>query len=145
MPDSNALLGFGVVYEIGDDALDPPTDWIEEAEVNQITPPNTQAADVEVTHMQSPNRTREYIAGLIEPGDASFGINWIPNDTTGQLMLSLKTSGERRSHRITWPNGVTWTFRAYVKGFEPSTPMDDKMTATVTCKVSASVVEAAGS
>lgn len=138
---TNAILGYDTLYEIHDGA-DPGTfDAI--AEVIAITPPNEQADDIEATHLKSPNRTREYIAGLIEPGEMSFQINWVPNDTTGQLLLALKASGDTRQHRITWPNGVTWTFSAYIKGFEPTTPIDDRLTATITARVTGSTVEAA--
>ena len=143
MPETNAMIGYGTIYEIGVDTDTPPASFTEVAEVIGITPPNSQVDDVEATHLRSPNRTREYIAGLVEPGDCSLEINWIPNDTTGQLLLGLKASGERRQHKITWPNGVTWTFTAYVKGFEPGLPTDDRMTATVTCKVAGSLIEAA--
>ena len=137
---TNAIIGYDTLYEIEDG--ESPAAFQAVAEVISITPPNEQVNDVNATHMKSPNRTMEYIAGMIEPGDCSLEINWIPNDTTGAFLLGLKNSGATRQHRITWPNGVTWTFSAYVKGFEPQSPIDDRMTATVTCKVAGSVLEA---
>lgn len=139
---SNAIIGYDTLYEIHDGA--DPGVFEAVAEVISISPPNDQSDDIDVTHFKSPNRTREFVPGLIDPGEASFEINWIPNDTTGALILTLKNSGEKRQHRITWPNGVTWTFSGYVKGFEPSSPINDRMTAVVTIKVSSTTVEAAG-
>lgn len=138
---TNAIIGHGLVYAIEDSPAGTGT-FTNVAEVIDLTPPNTMTDDVDATHFESPNKFREYIPGLIEPGDCSFRINWIPNDTTGARLMALRTSGEVLQHQVTWPNGVTWTFSAYVKGFEPDTPIDGRMTATVTCKVSGSVVEA---
>lgn len=137
---SNAIIGYDTAYAIHDGEDPGAFDTI--AEVISITPPNEQADDVEATHFKSANRTREYIAGLIEPGEASFDINWIPGDATATIILDLKASGDIRQHRITWPNATTWTFSGYIKGFEPQSPIDDRMTATVTIKVTSSTVEA---
>lgn len=135
---TTALLGYGATYAIDDGA----GQFVPLAEVVDITPPNQQIEDVEATHMTSPNRTREYIAGLIDPGEASLTINWVPNNATDQRLLELRDSGEALPHRITWSNGVTWTFTGYVKGFEPGAPIDDRMTAVVTLRVSGSTVVA---
>lgn len=132
MADTEALLGYNTLYEI----KDAGGVYVTVGEVTEITPPNQQVADVVATHLRSPNRTHEYIPGFIEPGEASLTINWIPGGTTDVLILGLKASGAKRMHRVTWPNGVKWEFTAYVKGFEPATPIDDRMTATVSLKVS---------
>ncbi|WP_199925140.1 phage tail tube protein [Neorhizobium sp. SOG26] len=62
---------------------------------------------IDTTHMQSPGRRREYIAGLIDNGEASFEINYIPGSDTDILLRTLMDSGETVQHRITFPNGVT--------------------------------------
>ncbi|MCG7520849.1 phage tail tube protein [Ruegeria sp. Ofav3-42] len=133
---TNALLGYDTAYAIHD-GQDPGA-FQDIAEVMEITPPNEQSDDVEATHYKSPGKKREYIQGLTDPGEMTFGINWIPSDATDTIIQGLKASGEKRDHRITWPNGVTWTFNGYIKGFEPTAPIDDRMTATVTVRVSGS-------
>lgn len=134
MADTEALLGYNTLYEI----KDAGGAYAIVGEVTEVTPPNEQASDVVATHLRSPDRKHEYIPGFIEPGEASLSINWIPGNPTDVLLQDLKVSGARRMHRITWPNGVAWEFTGYVKGFEPSAPIDDRMTATVTLKVSGS-------
>lgn len=131
MAASNAISAFGISFEI-DDGLGV---YDQIGEVTDITAPNQQIEDIDVTHHASPGRTREYIAGLNEPGEMSVEINWIPSDASDVIIQTLKTNGTKRNMRITWPNAVTWTFLGYVKGFEPGNPIDGKLAATVTVKV----------
>lgn len=131
MPETNALLGYGILYEISDGA----GGWTEVAEVTDLAPPNQQVEEVEASHLRSPGKTREFIPGWNDPGEASLTINWIPGDGTDTLIRGLKATAARRSHRITWPNGFTWTFSGFIKGFEPASPMDDRMTGVVAIRV----------
>jgi predicted secreted protein len=141
MPASNALLGYGSVFEIVSDSS--PDLYVALSEVKSITPPSADVDQVEVTHMQSPNRYREFISGLIDGGEASFEMNFIPGSTSDDRIFELLGlpvgQSRRRSCRISFPNGVTWTFDGEVTGYEPTVPFDDAMTATVTLKVTGGV------
>lgn len=134
MPATAAVLGYNTKVAFENDAS--PQVYVEIAEVTEVSPPNQQTDQVEATHMQSPNRTREFISGLIDPGEMSFTINWIPGNASDQRIQALKASGEYVNTKVTWPNLVTWSFLGSVTGFEPDSPIDDRMTATVTVKVS---------
>lgn len=142
MPDSAALLGYGSIFSIDDE--DSPTNYTEIAEVKSITPPSEQIDMIDVTHMQSPDRRREFISGLVDGGEASFEMNFIPGNTADlrlNVLLSLPAGvSRRRSCRITYPNGVLQTFNGELTGYEKSVPFDDAMTATVTFKVTGAVV-----
>lgn len=146
MAESEAMLGYGtrVFIESPDSPNDSPPTFLEMAEVFNATPPNAEVDDVEVTHNTSPNRTREYIAGLIEPGEASFEMNFIPGSVSDLTLQSLKISGTRVRTRYLFPNNVYWEFSATVKGYEPSVETADKMTATVTMKVSGDTATGTG-
>jgi len=132
MVATRAIIGYGTTVFVSDTAS--PGVYTQIAEVIEVTPPNAQVDDVEATH----NRTREYIAGLIEGGEAAIGMNRIPGSTTEILLMGLQTTGERRSIRIVWPNNTIWEFVGHVKGYETSSPIDDRMTATCTFKVDGS-------
>lgn len=137
MAETAASIGYGSFFHI---SRDNEATWIELAEVMEITPPNDTVDEVDATHMQSPNRTREFIPGLIDPGEASFEQNFVPGSASDLLIAEIKTAGERVKCRITFPNGVTWKFSAWVSGYEPAVPTDDKMTSTVTWRVTGSTV-----
>ena len=133
MVATRAMLGYGTTVFLNDSSS--PGVFTQLQEVTEVNPPNAQVDDVEATHMTSDNRTREYIAGLIEAGEASVAMNRIPGSATEILLLGLQTSGQKVLCRITWPNGGIWEFLTHVKGYETSSPIDDRMTATATLKV----------
>ena len=141
MPESEAMLGYGSVFQIATETS--PDSYVDMAEVISITPPSANVDQVDVTHMQSPNRYREFIDGLIDGGEASFDINFVPgnsaDDRIWELLALPPGTNHRRNCRISFPNGTTWTFLGTLTGYEPDVPVDDKMTATVTFKVSGSI------
>jgi hypothetical protein len=129
---SDAILGYGIVYEIA--SADSPGTWDELGEVTDIELPSDETEEVDVTHYQSLDRTREFLAGLINPGEASFTINWIPGNATDLILRALRVSGDTRQHRITFSSGVSVTFPAFIKGYAPSAPIDDRLSAQFTIK-----------
>lgn len=138
---SDAMIGYGgkVYVETAGSPSQSPPDYHELSEVTNITPPNFETDEVDVTHMQSPNRTREKIAGLTDPGEASFEMNWVPGSATDIILLDLKTAGTVVSWKMEWPNGTYWEFTGFVKGYEPSAETEDKMSATCTISVAGDV------
>jgi len=135
---SNARLGFGSVFEIVDD--NSPDLFVAMAEIKSVKPPSAKVDQVEVTHMQSPGMYREFISGLIDSGEASFVMNFIPNSASDSrifALLNLPIGVSRlRAMRCSFPNGTTWSFTGQIVGYEPEVPFDSVMTATVTVKVS---------
>lgn len=129
---TDARIGFGTKYGIRR-AGGP---LVQIAEVLNVTPGEATADRVDATHMLSPGRRREYIGGLIDNGEASLEINWIPGNPTDVLLRELMSTGETAEHVITFNNGVTVEFEAVVTGFGKVIPIDDRMTATVGVAVS---------
>jgi len=133
---TDAHIGYGTLYEIFDPTLD---EFIEVAEVINVTPGEATADRIDATHMQSPNRRREYISGLIDNGEASFEINWVPGSDTDEMLRTLFESGQTVEHRITFPGSTprnTVTYEASIIGYSKAIPIDDRMTATITVAVS---------
>lgn len=131
-----AMIGYGTLVSIHDGAT--PGVFVELEEIYSVTPPNQQVDQVEATHNASPNRTREFIPGLISPGECSFEMNFIPGSDSDVMLTALKAAGTNNQVKVTFPNLVTWEFLASVTGYEPSSPTDDRMTVTVTLTVSGS-------
>ena len=111
-----------------------------------ITLPNPQVSDIEATHFESPNRRREYIAGLIEDGEVQFGFNYVPGGAVDTLVMAAIEDGVVRDMEVIIPdgaNGYKFAFDVVVRGWERSIPMDDRMTATLTARVTGPVTASA--
>jgi predicted secreted protein len=118
------------------------------SEITGITLPNPQTAEVEATHMDSPNRRREYIAGMIEDGEGTFEMNYVPGSATDALIREAQESGEQRSYKIVIPDGTDYwsvTGTLIVRGYERNVPIDDRMTATLTVRFTGESDEDQGS
>jgi hypothetical protein len=135
---TDASIGYLSEFRLGDGAS--PEVFTAVAEVFAITPPSDTVDVVDATHMQSPNRTREFIDGLIDPGETSFEMNFIPGGAGDDAIQAWKAAGGAKNCQIKYPNGVTWSFSGVLTGYEPDIPVDDRMTATVTIKVTGSYV-----
>lgn len=134
---TQASIGYGSFFHISQDS---GSTWIEIAEVFDITPPSSTVDMVDATHMQSPNREREFISGLSDPGSASFEMAFIPGSPSDLKIQEIRGAGERVLCRITFPNAVKWQFTGLLETYEPAIPTEDRMTASVSFKVSGSTV-----
>lgn len=108
------------------------------AEVSEITPPNETVNAVTYASLDSPYM--KALAGIIDPGEASFEMSFVPGSSSETLIVTTLHARAVKKFRIVFPNLATWTFDGIVTGYEPATPNDDRMTATVTIKVSGAVL-----
>lgn len=136
---TNADIGYDTVFAIETSA----GVFTALAEVFEVTPPEITVDQVEVTHFKSAGRSREYIPALSDNGAASASMNYVPSSATDQLIDTLLGSGDVSTMRITYPNGATVTFDAFVSGYSKSIPVADRMTADVQFKVTGAVTMAA--
>lgn len=132
MPDTQARIGHGITFEMADMAT--PDTFVYLEEVFDITLPSDSGDTPDASSMQSPNKTREFIEGMNDPGEASFEMNYVPGSASDKALIAAK--GKRKWCRVTFPNGVQMLFVGIRSGYERTAPTDDKMTASVTFKVS---------
>lgn len=135
---TQASIGNGAQFQI--ESATPGT-YTALAEVFDITPPNEVTDVIDASHMGSPDR--EFVMGLTDPGETSFEMNFVPGSTSEGLILAAKAARVAKNFRIVFPNAATWTFAGLLTGYEPAVPNDDKMTATVTIKVTGAVLREA--
>lgn len=132
MPDTQARIGHGTTFEMADAAT--PTVFTYLAEIYDLTPPSDTIDQVEASHMQSPNRTKEYISAMSDPGEVSFSMNYVPGSTSDAALRAAK--GKRKWCRITFPSGNQLLFFAELQSYAPTAPTNERMTADVALKVS---------
>lgn len=140
MATATAAIGFGTTFSLGDGA--DPEVFTALAEVLDVTPPSDAVDIIEVTHMTSPDRTKEFIAGLTDPGECSFDINFLPGAGDDTALQAKRQTATVSNYRITFPNAATWTFAGILTGYSPTAPVNDRMTASVTFKLTSSYTAA---
>jgi len=136
-------IGWGAEFQ-----LHNGTSLVALAGVFEMSVPNEQADDVEITHFKSAGKKREYIQGLIETGEGTISMNYVPGSATDILCRAAKDAGDTRAFKIVLPDDAgdpTWEIDGfcYVKGYERDIPVDDRMTATLTVKYTGDTTEAA--
>jgi hypothetical protein len=117
--------------------------------VTSVTPPEDMADEHEVTHLKSPGRRKEFIAGMIDGGEITVEINHVPNSATDQLCLAAKAAADTRAWKIVFPatDGTAlrqYTGNGFVKSYKvnPVVP-NEPMTSTMVIRCSGAVTEAA--
>jgi predicted secreted protein len=135
---TNATIGLGTLFKVGNGAV--PEIFTTVAEVTGITPPAMSRDTVDASHELSPEAWREFIAGMKDAGEVSFDMNFVPGSTDAanfMAELGLAGSAALKNRQIVFPDGSIMAFAAILTGYEPDAPIDDKMAASVTLKVSA--------
>jgi predicted secreted protein len=136
---TKAMIGMGSTFEMADPAT--PTVWTLISEVFDMSIPSSNPDQIDVTNFQSANRRREYIAGLVDSGEISFEMNYVPGSASDLALLAAL--GTTKNCRLTFPNGVRISFAGNVQTYEPKAPTDDRMTASVSFKVSGALTQTA--
>ena len=101
------------------------------AEIIDVTPPGASRPSIDTSHMTSASNRRLFKPGkLVDEGEAEFMIGFFPGTTP--------PIDEAASEVVmTFPDSAAsvWTFDAFMTDYKPGAPLEDKMTATVTLKV----------
>lgn len=111
--------------------------------VQDVTWPESTIEQIEITDQDS--TAREFMAGLIDNGEVSFDVNWVPDSDTHTLLQELKTSKELVQMRFSAsPLGSTTvvyseTYAAIMTGFSKVTAVGDKFVATVTFRINGEI------
>jgi len=135
---SLGISGFGTQLKMED--AGNPGSYLTVAEVKDITGPGLTAEVADLTSHSSSGAFREKLPTLLDPGEVTFDVNYVPtsathNNSTG--LVSLLRTRAKKNWQLVWPDtGETlWAFAGFVTGFEPGAPVGDLLTASVTITV----------
>lgn len=135
---TEAKIGYGSLFEIHDG-----DDYQKIGEITSITLPSLARDAVDATHTESEEGWREFIPGLKDAGEITVEMNFVAGSESDVLIRRQFDSDDLTQCRITVPSVGSppeqLTFNAIVTGYEAEAPVDDKVTATVTLKVSGKV------
>ncbi len=129
---------FGTLLKIGDGG--EPENFTTIAQVTDIGGPELSLETLETTNHSSADGWREYIGGLLDGGEVNLSLNFIPTESTHNASTGLiKDMVDRvvRNFQMVFPDtgNTTWSFAALVTSFSPAAPIDEKLSAEVTLKV----------
>lgn len=120
-------------------------DWTQILGIETLPFPEQVPEDVDVTHMQSPGRTRETIPGLLPVVDAAVEKQYWPEhagDVLLEELAGLTAAGTRENVLVEFNTGgadpaARRTYQAYVNSFTPNGTVGDKAMVTANLKVMA--------
>ena len=106
-------------------------------EIVSVSAPGFSADTIDVTTHNSPTRFRDFVKGLIDPGEiavegnfnyADYGIAYIAMATTSMQSVTITVP--------TSPSTTTFVCNGLVTGLEVDDPHDDKVGFNATIKIS---------
>jgi predicted secreted protein len=109
------------------------------AYVQNISGPGLSADTEDVTTHDSTGAWEEHVVTILRSGEVSLDLEYDPaaathKNASGGLLYDL-ASRASQTFSLVFPDATTWTFTAFVTGFEPSAPHNGALTASVKLKL----------
>jgi predicted secreted protein len=132
---TSAKIGYGCLFSLGD--VNSPQAYTPLAEITNISPPTLARDAVDATHSQSPEGWRDFIPGLKDGGEVTVEMNFIPSGDSTDRLIAAFNSDNLLNCKIAFNDSpaTEWTFQAICTAFAPEGPVEDKMSASATFKV----------
>jgi predicted secreted protein len=137
---SNAFAGKGTTFRRWAGSA-----WTAIAEVNSISGPSMSRDTIDVTSLDSTGGYREFIAGFRDPGTVQLTMNFTAG--TYETMKTDFESDTEQNYEILFPSeggNYSLEFIGLVTELPIEIPTDDKVTSTVTVKISGQVTTNSG-
>lgn len=126
-------IGFNTKFKRGTGS--GPITYTQVGEVTDISLPNLTRDSKDATHYQSKGGWKEFIPGLPDGGEVKYTIQF---DSTADMATMLADFQIRTlmPYQVEWPDATLWEFQGFITSIQPVVPMDERMTAEVTIKIS---------
>ena len=98
---TKAILGSGTLVEYNNGSS-----WVEAIEPRSIGEIGDEGTFVDATHLNSPNQTREYIAGLSDTLEKDLEFNFVADDANQIALRSRAKNKTQTDFRVTFPAAV---------------------------------------
>lgn len=127
---------FGTVW-----AMDPAggASYVDVAEVTEIGILDAKADTIDVSSHGSTGQWREFIGGMKDGGELKMSVNYDPA-LHATIWANLGVDGVTHEITLTDSGAAVVTFVGIITGLSLGAPMDDKLAAEVSIKVSGAPV-----
>jgi hypothetical protein len=137
---TDATVGYGSTIGYGTDG----TTYTSVAQTVDLAGPEPEIGDVGITNNDSPDNTKEYMPGMIEPGEIEYDV--VYKKDVCNTLYTMFGDGTTYYWKETFPDGSTWTFKGYLKKFGTETKTEDEaIKNTISIKLTNKPVFTAGS
>lgn len=115
------------------------------AQVTNISGPGLSLDTEDVTAHDSSGAWEEVVGTILRSGEITLDIVYDPvtathkNAAGGLLYLLEQRTSDEFTLVFSDAGSTTWTFDAFVTGFEPDAPVDGALTASVTLKLTGDI------
>lgn len=127
---AEAVEGYGVVVTHAAGEAEP----VALVGVIDVTPPSSDTADVDTSHMLSPGRVKESKPGWITPGEMTIKLHQNPEQTAG--FRDLQAARTVETWTITWVDGSVASGPGYIKRVGLPTEREGLVTVDLVVKIS---------
>lgn len=109
------------------------------AQILDIAAPNESRPDVDTTHLNSTART-SMPGDLVDPGTMTLEVAFNPDSAVpiNQPAENITITWDLRSGDST---ASSWQFTGYVTESSPAVPLEERMTATITIRVTGAIAK----
>jgi len=137
---SDAIAGVGTSFRRWSGSA-----WVAIAEVNSISGPTMSRDTIDVTSLDSTGGYREFIAGFRDPGTVQLTMNF--TNATYDVMKTDFEDDTAQNYEIVLADDIhtSLEFVGLVTELPVEVPTDDKITSTVTIKITGQVTLDSGS
>ena len=127
---TNAFSGVGTIFKRGTDSV---------AEINSISGPNMSRGTIDVTSLDSTGGYREFIAGFRDAGEVTLDCNFAIGEWDYWLADFESDTLVTYSIELSNTEASVFSFSALCTALGVAVPMDDKVTCSVTLKISGAI------
>ncbi|MGW3724836.1 phage tail tube protein [Streptomyces sp. NPDC000851] len=130
----SGLDAYGIALKRSDMATPTPT-FATIGNVTSVSGPEIERETYDVTAHDSVDGWREFIGGLKDGGEVSLEVNYDPRKH--DALVADFEDATPRNYKLVFPQSLgTWDLKLILTGFSQEAPVDDKLTAELTFKVS---------
>ncbi len=111
------------------------------AEVTNLSGPTETLELIEATHMESPGARKEYIPSLLDSGEMTFDLNFLPGDANQNALRDDMNARAKTNYQLVWTDlaSTTYAFAGYVTNHGKTSQINDKLSAAVTVKITGDI------